>query len=237
MYMQRNRFQKSLLLIATVRDRNLQGQSPMSIYLQVLQLQLNFHFSSRACLHSHPSLQYFKHVPHDVEISQASRCSYPFFLQSQSKTEHAWDREALVQNRWTKSLCCLCSKRAWFWKQFLSSPFVVQAINQSLHFMPQPCLFGSALANVNTVQLHSQSTQNSLHAWADSSLRCFGSDKTLMTWFSSHRTIASWEERMGLHSDLITVMILRHSNVNAITKGKMRDSVAQETFSNKYYLN
>lgn len=42
---------------------------------------------------------------------------------------------------------------------------------------------------------------------------------------------------MGLHSDLITLMILRHSNANTITKGKIRDNVAQETFSNKYYLN
>lgn len=42
---------------------------------------------------------------------------------------------------------------------------------------------------------------------------------------------------MGLHSYLTTLMILRHSNANAITKGKMRDSVAQETVSNKYYLN
>lgn len=42
---------------------------------------------------------------------------------------------------------------------------------------------------------------------------------------------------MGLHSDLITLMILRHSIANTLTKGKMRDSVAQETFSNKYYLN
>ena len=218
MYMQINRFQKSLLLLATVQDRNLQGQSPMSIYLQVLFLHLNFYFSSQACLHSYPSLQYFKHMPPDVEISQATRCSYPFFLQSQSKTEHAWDGEALVQNRWTKSPCCLCAKRAWFWKQFLSSPFVVQAINQSLHFMPRPCLFGSALANVNTVQLHSRSTQSSLHAWADSSLRCFGPDETLMTWFSSCRTIASWEEQMGLHSGLITLMILRHSIADTITK-------------------
>lgn len=42
---------------------------------------------------------------------------------------------------------------------------------------------------------------------------------------------------MGLHSYLTTLMILRHSNANAITKGKMRDSVAQETVSHKYYLN
>lgn len=42
---------------------------------------------------------------------------------------------------------------------------------------------------------------------------------------------------MGLHSNLITLVILRHSNAKTITKGKMRDSVAQETFSNKYYLN
>lgn len=42
---------------------------------------------------------------------------------------------------------------------------------------------------------------------------------------------------MALHSYLTTLMILRHSNANAITKEKMRDSVAQETVSNKYYLN
>ena len=41
---------------------------------------------------------------------------------------------------------------------------------------------------------------------------------------------------MGLHSYLTTLIILRHSNANAITKGKTRDSVAQETVSN-YYLN